>query len=80
MDSQGSAASSERGGKGRGLLHYGPSGQNWLQDFKQGHRLELAAQGGPVDHPGAFATVPRRGPAVRCCGMASWKGRALHSQ
>ena len=36
------------------------------RDFRQGHRLEYAqaAQGGPVDHLGAVATAPRRGPAV----------------
>ena len=32
--------------------------------FRQGHRLEQVAQGGPVDHLGARATAPRRGPAV----------------
>ena len=43
------------------------------QHFRQGHRLEQAAQGGPVDHLGALATVLRRGPTVRCRGIASWK-------
>ena len=47
--------------------------------FRQGHQLEQAAQGGPVDHLGALATAPRRGPAVRCRGIAPWKGRASHS-
>ena len=28
---------------------------------------------------GALATAPRRGPAVRCRGIESWKGRASHS-
>ena len=32
-----------------------------------------------VDHVGALATAPRRGPAVRCRGIAAWKGRASHS-
>ena len=78
------------GGMG-GLHHYGPRGRNGLQllilvgeqplgrDFRQGHRLEQAAQGEPVDHLGALATAPRHGPAVRCRGIASWKGRTSHS-
>ena len=49
------------------------------RDFRQGYRLEQAAQGGPVDHPGALATAPIRGPAVRRRRIASWKGRASHS-
>ena len=47
--------------------------------FRQGHRLESVALGGPVDHPGALATAPRQGPALRCRRIASWKGRASHS-
>ena len=39
------------------------------RDFRQGHQLEQAAQGGPVDHQGAPARAPRRGPAVRCRGI-----------
>ena len=34
------------------------------------------AQGGPHDHLCALATAPRRGPAVRCRGIAPWKGHA----
>ena len=29
------------------------------RSFRQGHRLEQVAQGGPVDHLGALATAPR---------------------
>ena len=49
------------------------------RDFRQDHQLEQAAQGGPGDHLGALATAPRRGPTVRCRGIASWRGRASHS-
>ena len=34
------------------------------RSFRQGHRLEQAAQGGPVGHLGALAMAPRGGPAV----------------
>ena len=47
--------------------------------FRQDHQLEQAAQGGPGDHQGALVTAPRLGPAVRCRGIASWRGRASHS-
>ena len=47
--------------------------------IRQGHRLDQAAQGGQVDHIGVPATVPRRGLAVRCRGIATWKGRPSHS-
>ena len=80
------------GGGGGGVQHYGPRGRSGLQvpngartaprrgrDFRQDHQLEQAAQGGPGDHLGALATAPRRGPAVRCHGKASWRGRASHS-
>ena len=30
------------------------------QSFRQGHRLEQSAQGGPVNHPGAHKVVKRR--------------------
>ena len=49
------------------------------QDFRLDLRLERVAQGGPVDHLGALATAPTRGPAVRCRGIASWNGRVSHS-
>ena len=78
------------GGKG-GLQHYGPRGRNKLQvpilgrgrpragTVRHGYRVEQAAQGGPGDHLGGLAMAPRRGPAVRCRGIWSWKGRASHS-
>ena len=47
--------------------------------FIRGHRLEQAAQKGPVRHLGTLATAPRQGPAVQCHGTASWTGRASHS-
>ena len=75
-----------RGGGG-GAQHYGPRGRSGLQvpilvrgrpprrgrGCRQERQLEQAAQGGPGDHLGVFVTAPRRAPAVRCRGMASWR-------
>ena len=81
------------GGRGGCPRHYGPRGRSGLhvptlvrgrpwrrgRGFRQDHQLEQAAQGGPGDHLGALVTAPRRRPAVRCCGISSWRGRASHS-
>ena len=47
--------------------------------FRQDHQMQQAARGGPGAHLGAPVTAPRRGPAVRCRGIASRRGRASHS-
>ena len=70
--------------------HYGPRGRSRLQVpmLVRGRRRAGAGTSGKniswnrppgEDHLGALATAPRRGPAVRCRSIASWRGRASHS-
>ena len=59
----------------RSWCEEGPRGRG----FRQNNQLEQATQGGLGAHLGALVTAQMRGPAVRCRGTASWKGRASYS-